>query len=178
MHTLSLALAILVGCQSPWARLEGELDERTEAMGRHEQEAFSVLRALDDGDLAALRRHGAALAPSDAEVPGLPQSVRRLLDQVRASSRALGAAQGLEEAAELVVGLTADCAACHQALEVPTPAAWGSESTRDRAWLSLAFEDETLWEASAAGLAGEDWAARRAALLAALTSPTPGDPPK
>lgn len=147
-------------------------------MRDHGGPARDGLRAVSAGDLDGVHRAGERLARPDPVV-GLPEVGRAPLDGVRAGGRALAVAADRGSAAAALVGLSAHCAACHQALGV-TPIAASSDGARagDVAWTALAFESEDDWLRAVAQLAEaapglatlRPWADRRDAVGALLAS--------
>ncbi|MEM6926356.1 MAG: hypothetical protein AAF602_05480 [Myxococcota bacterium] len=120
---------------------------RSVTMQHHQ---VAVLRARDAviaQDLAGVRSAGERLAV-ERDVPMLPPPAGQTLVTVREAGAQLAKVADLDQAAEIVVELTATCARCHTMLEVP-PAAPLQATQADILWTALTFRSEEHWQEGA-----------------------------
>ena len=161
-------LWMLVACFEV-ERHEDLIVERTQEMVDHESDAMALVSSLQAKDLAAARKSAKALAREDKVDLLAPQQL--MLDQMRKGARAVASADDIQAAGQAATLLTAHCASCHTALEVPTVTPTEGAPLK-QAWMALAWEDERLWSnaltaAPELGMASS-WPERRQALAAHL----------
>ncbi len=146
--------------------------ERVQQMEEHETDLYRARDAVLNGDLAAVRAAARDLARPD-RVPGLLPLTENSLTAMRRMAVQLRAAESIEASIPLVVGMTAHCAQCHDALglDAVTPL---PDTPENRLWIGLVFVDEASWDAGAEGRsaleAAKTWTARRAATVDWMTA--------
>jgi hypothetical protein len=145
-----------------WEQQERDWQERLFQMEDHAADGREAFRAVARGDLDAARELAKRLAAPDA-VPKITEAGQRHLDAVRAEAKRASEAKERREAAEALVAMTGHCAACHGSYGLEASVVLSDE---DAAFAALAFESDAYW--AAAGLPGETWQERRAAVVEAL----------
>jgi len=138
-----------------WPSTEHELgvssdqELRRQSMTDHQIAVHRARDAVIAQDLDGVHRAGEGLAVGH-DVRGLPEAARRTLQSVREAGAELARLSDLDQAATLLVELTASCARCHTMLDVP-PKLPAQATQRDLLWTALEFRSEELWEDAAQG---------------------------
>lgn len=161
-------LWLLAGC---WNVQEEMKHRRVWEMQDHEADLYAGRDAIARGDLAQAKVMGQRFAERDP-MPGLPDGVAPILEQLRTEAKGLADAPDLDTAAAVLTSLTGHCAACHAKMKVPTPQV---EEVVDLLWIGVAFENEDRWRGGVAALGSAPdqatWPERRTQLAIALRHP-------
>lgn len=159
---------LLSGC---WNIQEEARHRRVWEMADHEHDLYAARDALSRGDLEGARAAGGRFAVKDP-LPGLPNETVPVLATLRLQGEELEKATTTAVAADRLLAMTATCAQCHHAMNVPTPDGSIAKRTTDLVWLGVVFEDQRLWAlgVQALGSPPDDlpWDTRRAQLATAL----------